>query len=454
MNRILKRALYLVVALCLVLSFAFSAFAAAPTTYSTEKNSGERDEVCTTLSGTSADEYYTGSYTYDNLSSLSESALLSSLRTLMTSTHSYKSSYNDCRDLAPITDCENEGNKIVTLYTSYNTSSGEYNGGNGWNREHVWPKSLGGFETSGPGSDLHHIRPTENRTNSNRGNLKYGDVSGGKTSTGNLSGDVGGTYGGGYFEPLDNVKGDVARICLYVYVRWGGDSSYSCGSITKVFGNVDTLLEWCEMDPVDTWEMGRNEVVGDIQGNRNVFIDYPELAWLLFGEDIPDDMVTPSGEAAGEGSSSGNTGSGNSGNNGSDENTGNTGNSGNTGSGENTGNGGTTACEHKNVMTVNESAATCDKDGYTGDTECRDCRAIVSKGEVIKATGHSYGEESITKEPTADEDGESTKTCDKCGDVVITKIPATGEEAGFFARLMAIIKEFFASLAELFGFGD
>ena len=65
----------------------------------------------------------------------------------------------------------------------------------------------------------------------------------------------------------------------------------------KVIENLDTLLAWCEMDPVDTWEMGRNDAVERIQGNRNVFIDYPEYAWLLFGKEIPTDMVTPSGEA-------------------------------------------------------------------------------------------------------------------------------------------------------------
>ena len=467
MNKLLKRALVLTVALCLILSFTLTAFAAAPSVYSTEKNSGERDVICTTLDGTSADEYYTGSYTYDNLDDLSESALLSALRTLMTSTHSYKSSYNDCRDLAPITDCENENGKILTLYTSYTTTSGAFDSGKGWNREHVWPQSLGGFKTSGPGADLHHIRPTENQTNSNRGNLKYGEVSGGSTSKGNLSGLVGGTYGGGYFEPLDNVKGDVARICLYVYVRWGGDSSYSCGSITKVFGSIDTLLEWCEMDPVDTWEMGRNEVVGDIQGNRNVFIDYPELAWLLFGEEVPDDMVTPSGIAMNgtQGGSNnnnnnngGNTDSGNNGN--TDSGNTDSGNNGSTDSGnnnDNTGNGdnngSTTACQHTNVITVNEKAATCDADGYTGDTECRDCREIIATGKKIHATGHEYGEEVVTKEATEDEEGESVKTCTKCGDEVVTVIPVA-EPDGFFAKLIAIFKEFFASIAELFGMGD
>ena len=55
-------------------------------------------------------------------------------------------------------------------------------------------------------------------------------------------------------------------------------------------------------DPVDTWEMSRNDCVQQVQGNRNVFIDYPEFAWLLFGRELPADYDTPSGYAHEHGS--------------------------------------------------------------------------------------------------------------------------------------------------------
>ncbi len=306
------------VALLLLVVFVISSYlpvvaAGQPSSYSTSSNSGERDVVCTSLNGTGAEDYYTGNYTYENLSNMSASLLLSSLRTLMTGTHKRNSSYSDCKNMATETDCENNNGKITMIYTSYQGSYSQYDGGNGWNREHVWPKSLGGFETTGPGADLHHIRPSENQTNSNRGNKLYGNANGGAASTGNLSGLKGGEYVGNYYEPLDNVKGDVARICLYVYVRYGG--SYSkCSSITNVFQSIDVLLEWCALDPVDTWEMGRNEVVEAYQGNRNVFIDYPELAWALFGKTVPQNMTTPSGGAA-NGNVGGNTGNGDNGGN-------------------------------------------------------------------------------------------------------------------------------------------
>ena len=279
---------------------------AEPSRYSATSNSGTRNEICTTLDGTGAEDYYTGNYEYDKLDDLSSSALLTALRQLMTDTHEYETSYNDCKNYSDQTDCENGNGKVVLLYTSYSATMGDWLD---WNREHVWPKSLGGFGTSRAGSDLHHIRPADQRVNSTRSNNKYGEVSGGKNApAGEWINEIsGGTHGGGYFEPHDNVKGDVARICLYIYARWG--STYSqCSKITNVFQSVDVLLDWCELDPVDTWEMGRNEVVEGIQGNRNVFIDYPELAWLLFDREIPDDMVTPSGEAKnGSSSDSGNT---------------------------------------------------------------------------------------------------------------------------------------------------
>ena len=102
----------------------------------------------------------------------------------------------------------------------------------------------------------------------------------------------------GVFECKDDVKGDVARILLYVYCRWEQPNLYSdidiqalpvCDADDKVnnglrvISDLDTLLEWIEDDPVDTWEMRRNDLVEEVQGNRNVFIDYPELAWQLFG---------------------------------------------------------------------------------------------------------------------------------------------------------------------------
>ncbi len=296
--------------LVLLTSLIVPSFAASGTTtlvYSTEYNSGERGDVCTTLDGTSASSYY-ANYDYDDLSLLSSSALFTTLQTLMRNTHDNISSYDDCHYEANRTDCQNGDGSVSLIYTAYSATMSQWGS---WNREHVWPQSLGGGNTNGGGADMHHIRPSDNGVNSSRGNKPYGNAGAGaneKYGSAAASGVLGGYYNSTYFEPLDSVKGDVARICLYVYVRW--NSQWGASNITQVFESVDVLLDWCEQDPVDTWEMGRNEVVGDIQGNRNVFIDYPEYAWLIFDREVPTDMVTPSGEAADTTTGGGSTGGG------------------------------------------------------------------------------------------------------------------------------------------------
>ena len=464
--------LLIVVLLVSTLVIPTSAASTQPSKYSSEYNSGHRDVVCTTLNGTSAASYYTGSYTYDTLSGLSSTALQSQLKTLMTQTHKYTSSYNDCHYKADRTDCQDGDGTVLLIYTSYAATMSQWNG---WNREHVWPQSLGGGNTSGGGADLHHIRPSDAVVNSTRGNKLYGNVDGGTAKYGSTpaSGYLGGYYKGNYFEPLDNVKGDVARIILYVWIRWG--SSWGADSVTEVFQSVDVLLEWCALDPVDTWEMGRNEVVQDIQGNRNVFIDYPEYAWLVFGREVPADMQTPSGEASdGTGSGSG-SGSGSTTPTCTHTSTeirnqvnatctasGYTGDTYCKSCGEKLATGSTTAKLNHNwgSWTVNESAGTktrsctygcgaketvahvpdcthtdteiryateptCSTAGYTGDTYCKTCSEKLASGQSVAATGnHAWGEIEVTVQPESGKDGEGTSTCTVCGATKTVIIPA------------------------------
>ncbi len=427
----MKRFVSLVLVLCLILALSTGAAAdnGQQYNYSTSANSGKRHEICTSLLGTHTDTYYTGEYTYDQLSDLSGDALLASLRTLMTITHTTNSTYRQCQTLANKTDCENgDGTSISLIYTSVSTTQDSFCGSKstGWNREHIWPKSLGGFETEGAGGDLHHIRPSDMNVNGKRGNLKYGEVDGGtavnaQSYAGNA---LGGHLKGSYFEPLDNVKGDVARICLYVYVRYGNVHS-KCDKITNVFQSVDVLLEWCEMDPVDTWEMGRNEVVAAIQGNRNVFIDYPELAWLLFEEDIPSDMVTPSGEAAG-GTTVSCTHSHTELRNAHDADCTNAGYTGDTycsDCGKKLSAGSDIPALGHEEELQGAVDATCGADGYTGDTYCPVCDAVLKQGETVPATGaHRFGDWTVTKEATVEEAGLQERVCADCGKIETQEI--------------------------------
>ncbi len=368
---------------------------AATLQYSTASNSGTRHEVCTTLEGTRTDAYYTNAYTYDALSAMTSTQLYDALNTLMTSTHKKNSTYNDCRDMSVKTDCEQNDGSVNLLYTSFSTTRSTFGGsGSVWNREHVWPKSLGGYDTVGAGADLHHVRPADCRVNNIRNNDRYGNVASGTNVTASgLVGTtvVGGTRGGGFFEPLDNAKGDVARICLYMYVRYGKDAQYKCQNITAVFQSIDTLLEWCALDPVDTWEMGRNEVVAAYQGNRNVFIDYPEYAWLIFGKSIPTDMTTPSGEAKKI----------------------------------------ATSCEHIQTELRGVIAVTCGADGYSGDLYCVKCNVKLSSGQAVLSTGaHVNTELRGQKDPTCSASGHTGDTYCKDCNTLLTRgnsIPALGD---------------------------
>ena len=304
-------ALFIVISLLPLSGSAASKITTTPTGYTSASdvkyvtsgkyiaNWGARGEDCVFLS-TYAQNFYTGSNTFDSLSALSggstqsnapQSALYSALKSLMTSKQTYQTSYSATRDLYRYTDCLRSDYSKISSFYSGTMLNGKWDSGSTWNREHTWPnsKGLGGSDED----DIMMLRPTAISENSSRGNTAYGE-------------------GTGYFDPGVSTRGDVARIVLYVYVRWG-NTSYMWGK-SGVMESLNVLLKWMEEDPVDTWEMGRNDAVQSITGTRNVFVDYPEYAWLLFGKDVPSGITTPSNNdgitanpGGSGGSSSGNT---------------------------------------------------------------------------------------------------------------------------------------------------
>lgn len=171
---------------------------------------------------------------------------------------------------------------VIELYTGRSISKSNNGGGTGqWNREHVWAQSRGGFTTSaGPGTDLHHLRPEDVTVNSVRGNKDF-DLGGSA-----VSGCTDCWTDGDSFEPRDAVKGDVARMLLYMAIRYeGGDGfnnlemSSTVGSSSTLIGDLEVLVQWNTEDPVSTFEMRRNDRIHSTwQGNRNPFIDHPEWA--------------------------------------------------------------------------------------------------------------------------------------------------------------------------------
>ena len=171
---------------------------------------------------------------------------------------------------------------MIYLYTR---NSVKKNAAGSWNREHVWPQSLSNncWGQGRAGADMLHLRPTYNTTNSTRSNDLYGEVTGGTERVYN-----GITYGyskNGYFMPLDSVKGDVARICMYVWVAYHDEYLSRLPALTKVFQSMDVLMSWHIQDKPDVMEGNRNNYVeSSTQGNRNPFVDHPEYAWKIFGD--------------------------------------------------------------------------------------------------------------------------------------------------------------------------
>ncbi|GAA1934650.1 endonuclease [Nocardioides hwasunensis] len=176
----------------------------------------------------------------------------------------------------------NNTSNVLELYTGRSISKNSFGGGTGqWNREHVWAQSRGGFSTSaGPGTDLHHLRAEDVQVNGTRGNKDFDD--GGSA----VSGCSGCFADSDSFEPRDAVKGDVARMLLYMAVRYNGDDGFQdlemsevVGSAVPRIGDLDVLLAWNAADPVDAFEMRRNDRIhAQWQGNRNPFVDHPEWA--------------------------------------------------------------------------------------------------------------------------------------------------------------------------------
>ena len=293
-------------------------------------NTGTRDLPCTELS-TQALAYYTQGYEYEALSHLSgrssptdsytatlNNPLYTALHTLMADTHEVSTVYNGYEPLSLATcwlktDAEAGSDTYLYFYTGRLRSELE---STTLNREHVWPKSKASYYQINGGADHHHLRPSISSVNLAKSDHCFTDIPDdayGRT-TSNIEGQVVLELlkSEGKVEVRDSIKGDIARILLYVYCRWEQPNLYSdvaTGNLpaldkddssnngTRAIEDLDTLLRWCEKDPVDRWEMGRNDQTENIQGNRNVFIDYPELAWLMFDMEPPTDMITPSGNA-------------------------------------------------------------------------------------------------------------------------------------------------------------
>ena len=154
-----------------------------------------------------------------------------------------------------------------------------------WNREHLWPQSYGLRDTPAR-TDLHNLVPADRTVNSSRGRKFYDEVSGPHHECAGceVSRDA--------WEPPAELKGDVARAAFYMDVRYEGAAGDGVGDLSlsddpdadaRRFGALSTLIDWHCTDPVSAEEGRRHEAAARAQGNRNAFVDAPELAERVYG---------------------------------------------------------------------------------------------------------------------------------------------------------------------------
>ncbi|MBQ7443069.1 MAG: endonuclease [Bacteroidaceae bacterium] len=186
----------------------------------------------------------------------------------------------------------------ITNYTAVTDKAGSYKKeGDCYNREHSVPQSW--FNKGTPmRSDLVHVIPTDGYVNNRRGNLPFGENAGEKYMSANAYSKVGACTVSGYtgqcFEPNDEIKGDIARIYFYMATcyenrisTWtlsGGDDVFDGTAYPAIKKwTLDMMMRWARQDPVDDVERERNEAVWTLQGNRNPYVDYPDLMDYVWG---------------------------------------------------------------------------------------------------------------------------------------------------------------------------
>lgn len=153
------------------------------------------------------------------------------------------------------------------FYLAYTGDSPRYqyrlNSKDGWNREHVVPNSKLREHGIAKG-ELHNLRACDIKTNSSRSNYPFVEGSGtNKAINGNT------------YYPGDEHVGDIARICLYMALRYNFP--------LKKVGKLETFLKWHRQDPVNEFEKRRNNILAQYQKNRNPFIDNPQFVEKIFG---------------------------------------------------------------------------------------------------------------------------------------------------------------------------
>lgn len=230
---------------------------------------------------------------YSNLNGKSDAELKTAIHDLI---HNFTliSSYSALPSYFEKTDVYPNSNRWWDMYSDIPFYAPSFRG---LNREHSFPKSWWGGSTSVSAYvDLNHLYPSEMAANTAKSNYPLGEVDMSKASFNNGVCYVGpgmrGQGGGAakVFEPNDEYKGDFARTYFYMVtcyqdLKWKYTFMLEQNTYpTLAPWAINLLLKWNREDRVSEKELIRNEEVYKIQGNRNPFIDMPELAEYIWGE--------------------------------------------------------------------------------------------------------------------------------------------------------------------------
>jgi hypothetical protein len=235
---------------------------------------------------------------YNSINGLSGAALKQALQNIIADSNVVQAHcYGDMPDLLKEADHNpKNGNQVWLMYVETPRAKLDYqttgSGTGKWNREHIFPQSRGGYSNGTSDTadginvylptnandllaghaDAHHLRAEDGPENSTRNNKDYGGT--------DYNGPVG---------TMNSWRGDVSRALFYMAVRYNGLSLVSGNpddTTTYKLGDLDSLLSWNLSDPRDDFEMYRNNYIYTWQLNRNPFIDMPELASYIYGNNV------------------------------------------------------------------------------------------------------------------------------------------------------------------------
>ncbi len=212
------------------------------------------------------------------------------------------------------TDRNPSNNQVYDMYSpTVRTFGSKGSAISGMNIEHSLPKSWWGGGKNDAYHDLHHLNPSDQDANSRKSNYPLAELE-------SVSWDNGVAFVGkatingssqNAFEPCDEYKGDFARTYMYMFTCYQ-NLSYSTTHMNYANSTyptlkpwaVELLLKWSKQDPVSEKEIARNNAVYSIQGNRNPYIDYPQLAEYVWGDSV-DYVFNLSGAVIGGGDTGG-----------------------------------------------------------------------------------------------------------------------------------------------------